>query len=145
MRYCRPLMVTLTWLMALLPESRTERMVSSDVEPLGDLAVWARVQRARAHQRAVELVGKPRAVGASAYHECARHSSSLGAVREVAPPLDRASTRPARGKPAGGELESRSDTRRVGGDETVGAACRSWRSGGPLGMATPQKRRNGSI
>ena len=75
---------------------RTEhRADGSDrrIEPLGDLAVGA-LELARLHQRRVELIGEPRAVGAERLDP--RRQLVLVAVG-LAPPLDRALQRVQRG------------------------------------------------
>ena len=60
------LMVTLTWLMGSSGIEHGEDRADGGVELFGDLAIGT-LQTACLHQRAINLIGEPRAIGASAW------------------------------------------------------------------------------
>src|SRR5215469_15440801 len=113
-RYCRLLMVTLTWPMERACPLRILALVRLDdradrrdrlVELLGDLPVGA-LESARAGHRGIELFGKPRAVGIEGVDLRGERRLSLIPFE---PPLDRSLKRIERGLQTLGRQLDRTD------------------------------------
>ena len=91
-RNCRPLMVTLTWLISLSPGSSTERMVPIAASSLSAISRLVRSSRRDLDQRSVEFVGEPRRSAPSAWIRAASSFSSRSASRRRSTALSSASS-----------------------------------------------------
>ncbi len=119
--------------------------VNGNVETFRDLTIGP-LQRARAHQRSIEFIGKPRTISAKRLNPCAQI-----VVNPISfpPPLNRAFQRiECRRQPPCGEFDlARAAWRRLGTGKTVGGAVdhhgtaafvvwpgtQNWRTGKQLG------------